>query len=212
MSFIEKIQEKLAKLALPGKEAQYKLAHVSRPVSTETPEDAVRAAVLILLFQEKEQWHTLLIERVSNNPFDKHKGQISFPGGRFDETDVVLEETALREAFEEVGIDKNHIRLLGGMTDIYIPVSNFHVFPFVGVVAEKPNWIPQTDEVENLIEVSIATLQNPETLQVTTIQISEFIKLDYVPCYMVQGHTVWGATAMMISEFLTLISDLEVEI
>lgn len=210
MSFsIQAIQQQLQQ-QLPGPEAQYKMAHVVRQnyldLKPDVPVNARIACVLALLYPKlEEDMHIVLIERISSNPKDRHKGQVSFPGGRYEDEDGTFERGALREAQEEVGVDPDRISILGPLTELYIPVSNFKVYPFVGYVDERPSFRPQLSEVKQIIEVPIEHLTNPATRQFTNIRINEQITLNRVPFYNVQGKIVWGATAMILSELITVL-------
>jgi 8-oxo-dGTP pyrophosphatase MutT (NUDIX family) len=192
---------------LPGRPAQYKMAHAVRTNYPPPPPDARIACVMALLYPKSEDWHLVLIERMASNPNDRHGGQISFPGGSFDVTDDSLIACALRETQEEVGILGQDIDVIGQLTDLYIPVSNFQVHPFVGVIDYHPTFIPQPSEVKSVLEVPLHTLQKAETIQKTDMRLSGNIILKNVPYYNVDNHIVWGATAMMISEFMEILKD-----
>jgi 8-oxo-dGTP pyrophosphatase MutT (NUDIX family) len=120
-TFIEKFLERY-KQGLPGREHQLKMAAISRqliPAPSDAPATAKVAAVMILLFPKAGEWHVLLTERTNSNANDKHGGQISFPGGKFEPTDESLEACALRETHEEVGIAPEYITVIGAMTPLY---------------------------------------------------------------------------------------------
>lgn len=191
---------------LPGREAQYKMAHAVRLSYKPAPPTATLASTLALFYPKQEEWHIVLIERVSSNPHDRHKGQISFPGGRYDNTDKDLSFTALRETQEEVGVSPRQINLLGKLTDLYIPVSNFLVKPFVGFMEETPHFSPQLSEVQSILEVPFSLFQEKTTIQKKDMKIAENITLRQVPYYNIYGKVVWGATAMMMSELLEVVN------
>ena len=172
----------------------------------EAPATARQACVLLLLFPKAGEWHVLLTERTSSdNPNMRHSGQISFPGGKLEADDVSLEACALRETHEEVGILQNSIKIIGQMTDLYIPVSNFQVFPFLAWTDSTPQYFPQISEVQDVIEVPLSILQNSKNIKMKDIRINDELILKDVPYFDVYGHTVWGATAMILSEFLSLL-------
>ena len=206
-SFIEKLRNKLQD-SLPGQEAQYRMAHVGRRQAPLPPAHAREAGVLALFFPKKDNWHLVLIERVRNHN-DRHSGQISFPGGRYEPADGSLVNTALREAEEEIGIDAGKVKVLGQLTELYIPVSNFQVNPFVGYVDYRPAFRPEESEVAAVLEVPLTLLTQPETVQRINLQVTENIILQEVPHYNVFGKVVWGATAMMLSELLTILREVE---
>ena len=198
---ITTLEEKLQR-ALPGQDVQYQMAHVIRRQYDPAPAHAQRAGVLALLYPKEQEWHIVLIERSSRHPGDQHSGQISFPGGRFEEPDRTLADTALREAHEEVGVDPHIVTLIGELTELYIPVSNFLVKPFVGYTFRTPHFQPQLSEVSSIVETPVRLLKNPETRQATDLKISGNITLRNVPYFNVFGKVVWGATAMMLNELL----------
>jgi len=141
----------------------------------------------------------------SANAKDRHRGQISFPGGRFEPQDKHLANTALREAEEEVGVDAGQVELIGGLTDLYIPVSNFRVDPYVGYTEITPDFIPQESEVNDILEVPVEELIHPGNLKYKDLTIREGFTIPNVPYFDLLGKTVWGATAMMLSELVELI-------
>jgi 8-oxo-dGTP pyrophosphatase MutT (NUDIX family) len=203
-NLIERLIEGLSG-SLPGRVAQFRMAHAVRRPDAEAPSDARKAAVLALFYPKAGQWHIALIERSSANPHDRHSGQISFPGGRFDVEDADLVETALRESEEEIGIHRNHVKVLGALTDLYIPVSNFHVFPFVGYMDQTPTLFPQAGEVEAIVEAPFSGFLGKVGLQQADISFGSGMILHDVPCFEVEGHIVWGATAMIMSELLAVL-------
>ncbi|MCB9282803.1 MAG: CoA pyrophosphatase [Lewinellaceae bacterium] len=193
---------------LPGKDAQFRMAHVARRIDVPVPDHARQAGVLALFYPDREgQWNLALIERVSHNPNDRHGGQISFPGGRFEEADGTMLRTALRETREEIGVDTSRVEVLGALTDLYIPVSNYQVHPFVGVLETTPTFFPQWEEVASIVEAPLDLLCDPATRQTTDLRISSNILLKDVPYFNVLGKVIWGATAMMLSELLELLEN-----
>lgn len=198
--FISDLKIKL-ELPLPGIEAQFEVAHVQREkVIATSPEsnNYKPSAVLILLYpNEKNQTSILLIERMTYD--GHHSGQIALPGGKVEPTDKDLEATALREFFEETGSDLMPT-IIGRLTPMYIPVSQFMVQPFVGYVNQKPNFTINDFEVSQLIEWNIDDLLLSETLKQTTIEPTPGLKVK-TPYFDVQGKVLWGATAMIMNEF-----------
>ncbi|MEJ2753476.1 MAG: NUDIX hydrolase [Candidatus Promineifilaceae bacterium] len=181
--------------------AQYKMAPVSR-VNTrpEGLEGAPRlGGVLLLLFCKGESLHVLLTRRCED--LASHAGQISFPGGRKEAAETLL-DTALRETEEEVGIAAAELEILGALTPIYIPPSDYEVHPFVAWFnnGRLPEFNPAPWEVAEIIEVPLAELLDP------AVRIEELWEIRgqkvLVPFFAVQDHKVWGATAAMLSEFI----------
>lgn len=186
--------------------AQFRMAHAGRKLYVEPPDHARKAGVLALLYPRAAQWHIALILRVSGNAQDRHSGQVSFPGGSFDPVqDQSLLDTALRETEEEIGVPRQAVQVIGALTDLYIPVSNFHVHPFVGFVSDTPPMTPQSEEVQLILEAPLAWLQHPAAKQRVDIVLGQGLVLPQVPCFVVQDYIVWGATAMMLSELLALL-------
>lgn len=190
--------------ALPGREAQLQMAHITRSRYVEAPEGARVAAVMLTLFPKDENWNLLLIKRKTVHG-DLHSGQIGFPGGKFELEDRTLIQTALRETEEEVGIAKSEINVLGPLTNLYIPVSNFVVHPYVGLVSGQPNYHLQESEVSKLFEKPVRSFLDPSARKTTDIKVGEGLSLKNVPYFELEGEVLWGATAMILSEFLEII-------
>jgi len=169
------------------------------------PPNAKIACVLNLLHFNEGTWRTVLIERTVN-PRDRHSGQISFPGGRYEESDGALENVALREAEEEVGIPASSIQILGRLTDLYIPVSNFVVHPFIGLLQEEPVFVPQPGEVASILTPPIQHFTQLETRKITDLHVGNGVTIKNVPYFDVEGRIVWGATAMILNEFLEVLA------
>jgi 8-oxo-dGTP pyrophosphatase MutT (NUDIX family) len=205
--FIAQLKERL-QAPLPGRAAQYKMANFNRIRETDLaaprPDSAKVACVLNLLHESNGKWHTTLIRRTVN-PKDRHSGQISFPGGRYEEQDPSLEMVALREAEEEIGTPIQQIEILGQLTELYIPVSNFVVHPFVGVYHGTPTFQAQEDEVDKLLTPALDVFTSPAIRQHTNMNLPDGRILKEVPYFAIEGEIVWGATAMILSEFLEVL-------
>lgn len=199
--FIERLERSFQQ-PLPGVEAQYRMAHVVRRRQVTPPADVRRAAVLALFYPRQGAWHLVLMERDASNPNDRHGGQISFPGGKFEPADGSLLQTALREAHEEVNAPTEGVRVLGPLTELYIPVSNYLVHPFVAWVDFTPRFVPQESEVKAILEVPFQTFLQPQSRSTVNLRIRPGLVLQNVPCFTLQGKIVWGATAMILSELL----------
>ena len=200
--------KKHLQLPLPGQTAQAQMT--TRTKFTATPANARLASVLCLLYPKNGKWHLPLIQRVVTKN-DKHSGQISFPGGKLEPTDGTNQAAALREANEEIGIKKEDVRLLGDLTPLYVPASNFQVFPFIGWLDYTPTFIPQEREVAEVVEVELNKLVHPMTKKYKTIKFGNGYTIKDVPYYDINGKTVWGATAMMLGEFVALINQKKVQ-
>ncbi len=204
--FILRLADKLQQ-PLPGREVQYRMAHGARQSDVPVPGNARQAAVLALFYPKADEWHLVFIERDASNPNDRHGGQISFPGGKYEEGDGTLANTALREAEEEVGVDASKIELLGALTNLYIPVSNFQANPYVGFMRETPTFVRQEREVRSILEVSFSLFQQPEIVQTIDLQLAQNLILKRVPYFNLLGKVVWGATAMMLNELLAILEE-----
>ena len=200
-AFIQHLQTRLQQ-PLPGKEAQYRMARTFRSPLDPPPGQASLAGVLALLFPKNDAWQLALIERVTTHSGDRHSGQIGFPGGKYEAGDGILMNTALREAHEEVGVAPKTVNMLGPLTELYIPVSNYLVHPFVGWMDHAPVFQPQWSEVKSVLEVPFSLLENPETLQTTDLHLPNNLTLKEVPYFNLFEKVVWGATAMILSELL----------
>ena len=132
-----------------------------------------------------------------------HSSQISFPGGKFTETDDTFLQTAYRETFEEVGIQNEFIEEVFPMSSIYIPPSNFKVQPYVGLLKEQRDFQTCSREVEKVISIPFELLYNGSIVTKHRVSTSYGIEVE-VPCYKFENEIIWGATAMMISEILSL--------
>ena len=204
LTFIDQLEANLRQ-PLPGQTAQYKMAHVVRQNAQTPPENARQAGVLALFFPKADRWYLTLIQRKNDNPNDRHGGQISFPGGKRERSDADLQATALREAEEEVGVPRQKVKLLGALTELYIPVSNFLVQPYVGFIDHIPDFRPQPQEVQAVLEVPFTELLDARNRRFTDLRLNAQLLLRQVPYFSVDGHVVWGATAMMISELLEVV-------
>jgi 8-oxo-dGTP pyrophosphatase MutT (NUDIX family) len=195
----ENWKEQLAselKKPLPGVDAQLRMSpEMRRPVSVEYP--LKDAGVLILLYPHISRIYTVFIKRTEYEGV--HSGQVSLPGGMFEEEDGSLMNTALREANEETGIDISSVTIIGKLTPLHIPVSNVNVHAFVGVTDSRPDFIHDPAEVQYLIEESLDELLNEvnKKTRAMTLFGNEVI----VPYFDIKGNHIWGATAMIISEF-----------
>ncbi len=190
---------------LPGLQAQIKLAPDFRikELKMPQPENARLAGVLLLLYPHNGQWYFPLMRRTSNGN-DRHSDQISLPGGSH-EANESLQQTALREAQEEIGAPIDRVSVIGTLSNMYIPVSNFLITPTVGSIDHKPEFQCDTREVAELLEVPLATIFDANVIKREEWTLRG-MKVE-VPFYLIQGHKVWGATAMILSEFSMLLAD-----
>jgi 8-oxo-dGTP pyrophosphatase MutT (NUDIX family) len=188
---------------LPGLPAQLEMAPMPRPGTVaypDTPADSVPAAVLILLYPKGGETHIVFIRRPSHSMH--HKDQIAFPGGQIEGAETPA-EAAVREAEEEIGVARPLVRVAGSLTPLYIPPSGYCVSPVVGLAAAAPAFVPFPEEVAEILEVPLAHLLDPATVR------RETRRLEWgdvaVPFYAFGEHKIWGATAMILSEFLAVV-------
>jgi len=156
-----------------------------------------KAAVMMLFYPKDFQTYLALILRTSYNGV--HSSQIAFPGGKEEPYDFDLKQTALRETHEEIGIHPNSINIIRPFTEVYIPPSNYMVYPFLGYSRDELEFVLQEDEVAGIVEFPLADFLDDRILKTNTIKTSYADTID-VPGFMVDGHFIWGATAMMLSE------------
>jgi 8-oxo-dGTP pyrophosphatase MutT (NUDIX family) len=208
-NFIESLKNRLNS-SLPGIESQLKLAPVHRIAELQEmpPEEAIQSSVLLLLYPKDNSLYTHVILRAEYDGV--HSGQISLPGGRREQSDQDAIETALREAHEETGIEIKKVRVLGALTRLFINRSNYVVFPFIGFTPIRPDFDPDPFEVQEIIEVDINELLGDDSLISKTIKFKNGYSL-IAPGYETAGHFMWGATAMIFSEFLDTIRSIPSE-
>lgn len=205
--FVEKLKDALC-LNLPGREAHMEMAVTGHHGRNEPPENVSRAGVMALFFPGENQSPNLIfIRRSSVYHDDRHKGQIGFPGGKRETEDRDMLATALRETEEEIGITSDEINVLGKLSRLYIPVSNFLVHPFVGVLSNRPEFVLQPSEIDEVITFPLHQLLAIESRKRTRIKISNGIHLENVPYFDLNGRVLWGATAMMTAELLKVVQN-----
>jgi len=190
---------------LPGVEAQLRFAPVPPRANWRPghfPADARTAAALLLLYPGAHGISLPLTVRASG--LRRHAGQISLPGGATDPGET-LAEAALREAQEEIAVNPPDVRVLGELTPVHVLVSGFTLHPVVGITDDCPAFSPAPYEVERVLEVSIDDLQDASRIRQGT-RIREGIAVEY-PYFDLLGHQVWGATAMVLGEFICLLQD-----
>jgi 8-oxo-dGTP pyrophosphatase MutT (NUDIX family) len=189
--------------SLPGRPAQYRMAPEIRSIPEENGQEK-HAAVLILLFPENKTISLALIKRTHYD--GPHSGQISFPGGMIEKSDNDLQHTALRETEEELGISNHGIKVLGKLSKLKIPVSNIIVQPFVACLDYFPDFKPDPFEVDHVIIIPLSHLMHKDNIRQ---EMRRFRDESFsVPYYDFNGYKIWGATAMMMSEFLSIIEEL----
>ncbi len=194
-----RLEEEFSK-PLPGAEAQRRMSPSLRR-QVQNQESVKQGSVLILLYPYRDNLYTVLIKRAEYEGI--HSGQVSFPGGMYEKGDHSLAYTAMREAMEETGMSPVTVTVIGQLTPLHIPVSNILVYPFAAVSHRRPDFLHDPSEVQYLIETPISELLNPQNCKTKIMHIlGEAIE---VPYFDIQDNHIWGATAMIISEFLEVI-------
>ena len=189
---------------LPGKDEQWRMRVTSDKSYNfdNTEEDAIQSAVLILLYEENGVICFTLTERTQT--VEHHRGQISLPGGA-KESDENLASTAIRETQEEIGIHVDDVDLIGALSPLFVPVTGFIINPFVGIINANFDPQPAPEEVETVISVHVNELLNDDN------ELQEKRNLRgydvNIPYFLLSGHKVWGATAMILSEFKTVLKE-----
>ena len=196
----ENIKKALSQ-SLPGSTSHRRMLPVNRELVAGSDDQSrlKHSSVLLLLYPENNELHVCLIKRPAH--MKHHAGQIALPGGRIEKGETAL-ETALRETNEEIGILSTEIEILGTLSELYVQVSRFQIHPFVGWLSKKPKFILCENEVEKTISFPLKNMKNAmEEVELKTI--TGTIK---VPCFKFEGEIIWGATAMILSEFYDVLN------
>lgn len=168
-------------------------------------EQTRKSGVLILLYPKYNEIFSVLIQRPEYNGV--HSGQMAFPGGKYETFDMDLSQTALRETYEEIGVKTEAITLTGALTKLFIPPSNYSVFPYVGFTETTPQFKTDPKEVDGIVEYNINCLLDDSIIKVKNINVlNNPIRAPY---FDISGNMVWGATAMILSEFKELLKKAE---
>jgi 8-oxo-dGTP pyrophosphatase MutT (NUDIX family) len=210
MNELHSIIAELLRKPLPGMEAQLKMAPSARIrelFSSHTEKQPVMSSVLIPIYLKGGVIHTLFIRRPDYPGI--HGGQMAFPGGRSEPFDVDHMGTAIRETEEEIGVERDLIQIAGALTPLYIPPSNYMVYPFVGIIPSEPVFTPDPSEVAEVVEIPLQDLLKPGSTQ-TLAPSPEFHFME-VPAFVIGSNVIWGATAMITAELIALIKSNRLE-
>lgn len=200
---------KLENLTLPGQVSHLKMSPPYRDKLITLQKDKIKAAkkaAVMALFYPNIHNEAYIILILRKTYKGVHSAQVGFPGGKVEQDDNTLQETALRETEEEIGVPRHTVKVLKELTQVYIPPSNFYVYPFMGMTNNTPEFIKQDSEVEALLEVSVSDLLNKKNKATKTVS-TKYDKEVNVPAYLLKEHLVWGATAMMLSEVKDLLKE-----
>jgi len=210
MDFQEFLQyvPKIIEASLPAFDAHVKMAPLDRVESLKNIDIKGKnprvAAVMMLFYPKNDATHLVLIVR--NSYKGVHSAQIAFPGGKYELEDQNFAETALRETHEELGIHPDKIEILKPFTELYIPPSNFMVYPFLGISKEELVFTPQLSEVADIIELPLSLFLD-DALVVNTNLSTSYADNISIPAFKIEEHIVWGATAMMLSELKEILKE-----
>jgi 8-oxo-dGTP pyrophosphatase MutT (NUDIX family) len=206
--FINTIKTELKK-RLPGFEAQRKMAPSLRlPIGSLNQNKVPKlSSVMIIFYPEKGKINTIFIKRKEDGK--AHGGQVAFPGGKFEISDENLMHTAIRETFEEIGVEIPKNQVIGSLTPLFIPISNFEVSPFIAYLKTPPVYILSDKEVEKIITVEADILFNnnnkgEKLITRNNLEIT-------APFFRANGDIIWGATAMILSELNEIINNSEID-
>ncbi len=193
---------------LPGEQAHLQMMPTARDENLVFPgfkTAPVKSAVMVLFYKDNSNYIKFpLIQRPTYN--GAHSGQVGLPGGKAEPFDQDLVSTALRETREEIGISPEKIHVLGKLTDLHIAVSNFIVTPVLGVMNEKPVFVIDKLEVDEVIESNLADIIDPAKRKHGTIKVRGKYRIE-TPYFDIGNRIVWGATAMMLNELSIVIKN-----
>ena len=201
---------KIKNIPLPAEASHFKMVPPFRQELLKKQEKAIKKAKhagVLALFYPDEDMETKFVLILRKAYKGVHSAQVAFPGGKLEAQDISLQDTALRETFEEVGVPIDAVKIVRNISQVYIPPSNFYVQPFIGVTQTTPKFIKQDDEVEVLIEIDLEHFLDEQSLVSKKVKTSYSIEVE-VPAFKLNDFVVWGATAMMLSEIKDLLKQL----
>lgn len=206
-NLIERLSERLQK-PLPGLDVQMEMAPRIRTKDYKIPDDVRLGGVLALLYPKDEDWYLVLMQRTDDG--GTHSGQVSFPGGRVEPEDKDKIHTALRETEEEIGVKAEEITILGSLTPLYIPPSNFMVYPALGFVPAQPTYVPDPVEVAKVLEVNLRDFMDEKNSKLSKVPFSGQPDMTITtPAYCIEDYVIWGATAMMLRELMEILKEVD---
>ena len=194
---------KIKDYKLPGQDYLLKIAPPARIKHLKNniiPHDSKTASVLMLFYTDSNN-ESRLVLMLRNKYKGVHSNQISLPGGKVDRLDKSLKDTALRETNEEIGLNKDDISIVGELSSVYIPPSNFNVFPFVGYSSKTPKFVPDSKEVSLILSPKLSYILGMDIVE-SVVEVNNATQK--VPSFLIDNHILWGATAIIIHEFVLL--------
>ena len=205
---IQQIKQRI-KQELPGQVSHLKMAPANRIHELKNQEkkilNAQKSAVMLLLFNEQNKLKVIFIRR--SFYVGIHAGQIAFPGGRYEDFDIEIKNTALREIEEEIGLHSENIEVIGRISDIYVPPSNFLISVFVGYLPQKPQYKIDEREVNEIIEIELSEFFKENSIIEKEFVVPSTNSKVLAPYYKVGNIELWGASAMVMCEFLDIIGE-----
>lgn len=205
---IEDLFQNGIKVDMKQDKTQLLMSPPTREIYLKNTTNYIDAAVAILIYKKDDGFYFPLIKRASNDK-DKHSGQISLPGGKFESADYNLLDCSKRELQEEIGVNTEKISYIAELNELLIPVSNFKVHPFIFLSDSLPNFSIQTSEVKELLEIKFEDLANNKNSKIGEVELTNGFKLGNVPYFLLNSHKIWGATAMILSEFKNVCTKLK---
>lgn len=189
---------------LPSEKAHHEMLHDIKKNRPENPDHILKAAkssVLVLFYPKNDDIYTVFIERPQYDGV--HSGQIALPGGKTEQNDKNLADTALREANEEIGIVKEKVMLIGNLSEVFVMPSNFLITPFVGIYNYKPQFSIDDKEVRKLIEIPFSEILKEGNKTKADVKAADGT-ICRAPCFKFEDNIIWGATAMILNELVYL--------
>ena len=193
-------------LDLPGEASHAAMSPMGRGNSSDAiklAKNIRKSAVAIVLYAERNSLSSVLIQRPTYDGV--HSGQVCLPGGKKEDFEQYLHETAIRECVEETGLIADHLELLAPLTPVYIPPSNHHVHPYIFHYHEKPIFHPDQREVAEIIEFNLNQIMDDRKIKRIDLDLGQNKILKNVPYFDIEGRVVWGATAIILNELRTLL-------
>lgn len=201
---------KIENIPLPAEASQFKMVPPFRQNLLKEQQSAIKNAKkagVLALFYPNINRKTTLVLILRKTYKGVHSAQIGLPGGRLEDTDKSIQDAAVRETFEEIGVPMQQIEVLKQLSELYIPPSNFYVQPFLGISHDTPVFIKEEKEVEAIIEVDLQHFLDDKCIITKTVSTSYSTDVE-VPAFKLSNHIVWGATAMMLSEIKDMLKQM----